>query len=258
MLLVLSNISNENREIGEFDMENKKMKLWKKILIIVAIIVLIFIIVISRKAIILNNIDNKVSNLENSNDNIYAEIVTDKYKVKKYIKNEIEKIVLESKDENEEISKIIQITYPDKRKVFTEKDGTKTMNIYEETAPVRGAHIEENTNASYTAITNFAYSISLPENILNSIFTSINSVELNGKECYELTSKYNSNFIYSQNTKQMKAYVEKDTGLPLKLIEVVNENGENIEKVTTYKYEFNIVTDDDIKEPDSQEYIMQE
>lgn len=56
----------------------------------------------------------------------------------------------------------------------------------------------------------------------------------------------------------MKAYVEKDSGLPIKLIEIINNNGENIEKVITYKYEFNIVTDEDIKEPNSQEYKMQE
>lgn len=56
----------------------------------------------------------------------------------------------------------------------------------------------------------------------------------------------------------MKTYVEQDSELPIKLIEIINKNGENIEKVITYKYQFNIVTDEDIKEPNSQEYKMQE
>lgn len=56
----------------------------------------------------------------------------------------------------------------------------------------------------------------------------------------------------------MKAYVEQDSGLPIKLIEIINKNGENIEKVLTYKYQFNIVTDEDIQEPYSQEYKIQE
>lgn len=56
----------------------------------------------------------------------------------------------------------------------------------------------------------------------------------------------------------MKTYVEQDSELPIKLIEIINKNGENIKKVITYKYQFNIVTDEDIKEPNSQEYKMQE
>ena len=77
------------------------------------------------------------------------------------------------------------------------------------------------------------------------------------KQCYELSSLYNSNFMYSENKKEIKAYIEKDTGLPIKLIEVVNENGKNVENVTTYKYQFNIVTDEDMQEPNNQEYVLQ-
>lgn len=240
-------------------MENKKIKWWKKILIIILIILLIFIISILRKTIILSNIDNKVSNLENSNNNIYAEISSEDYKLKKYIKNDVEKLVIERTDENGEFSKIIQYTYPDQRKVYTEKEGIKEMNIYNEVASVRGSHIENSGVASsYTSIINFAYNSNIFEKIVDSIVTNIKSVEIEGKKCYELTSKYNSNFIYSENTEEMKSYIEKDSGVPIKLIEIINNNGENIEKVTTYKYQFNIVTDEDIKEPNSQEYKMQE
>ena len=57
---------------GEFRMKEKKreMKLWKKILIVIVIILIIFVGITLRKLIILNDIDNKVSKLENNNDNI--------------------------------------------------------------------------------------------------------------------------------------------------------------------------------------------
>lgn len=243
-------------------MEKKKMKLWKKVLIVIAIILLIFIILTLRKTIILSDIDNKVTNLENRNKNIYAEttIETNSYttKLKRYIKDDIDKLVLEKTDENGEKTKIIQITYPNQRKIFTEKDNFKVMNIYDEVAPIRGSHIENTTTSSYTTIINFAYSISIPEQILNSILTTINSTEIDGKECYELSSKYNTNFIYSQNGKQMKAYVEKETGLPVKLVEVIEENGKKSENITNYEYKFDCVTDEDIKEPDISQYKMQE
>lgn len=248
-----------NRNKGEVTMENKKIKWWKKILIIILILLLIFIINIFKKTIILNNIDNKVSNLENSSNNIYAEINSEDYKLKKYIKNDVEKLVVERTNENGEFSKIIQCTYPDQRKVYTEKEGIKVMNIYNEVASVRSAHVENSdVTSSYTSIINFAYHSNIFEKIVDSIITNIKSIEIDGKKCYELTSKYNSNFIYSENTKKMKAYVEQDSGLPIKLIEIINKNGENIEKVITYKYQFNIVTDEDIMEPNSQEYKIQE
>lgn len=78
--------------------------------------------------------------MENSNNNIYAEISSEDYKVKRYIKDDVEKLVIERTDENGEFLKIIQCTYPDQKKVYTEKEGIKGMNIYNEVASVRGSH----------------------------------------------------------------------------------------------------------------------
>ena len=243
-------------------MKKEKMKLWKKILLVIVIILLIFIAITLRKTIILYNIDKKVSELENNNDNIYIETSvnynTHTSKLERYIKNDIDKLIVENTNKDGETTKIIQITYTNKRKIYTEKDGVKVMNVYEEVAPTRGSHIESTATSSYSVITNFGYSISMPQRILDSILTNIKTVEIDGKQCYEISSLYNSNFIHSENEVEMKAYVEKDTGLPVKLVEVINEDGKNIENITTYKYQFNIVTDNDMKEPDSQEYISQQ
>ena len=46
-------------------------------------------------------------------------------------------------------AKITEITYPEKRKMFTEVNGVKVMNEYNEKTAVRGAHIEKQTESSY-------------------------------------------------------------------------------------------------------------
>lgn len=248
---------------GEFRMkkEKREMKLWKKILIVIVIILIIFVGITLRKLIILNDIDNKVSKLENNNDNIYIEVIVNNgthiSKLTRFIKDNIDKVIVENIDNKGEKTTTIQITYPNQRKVFTEKDGMKVMSVYDETAPKRGAHIENTTSSSYSSIVNFAYNNSIPEKILDSVLTNIKDMKMDEKQCYELSSLYNSNFMYSENKKEIKAYIEKDTGLPIKLIEVVNENGKNVENVTTYKYQFNIVTDEDMQEPNNQEYTLQ-
>lgn len=64
-----------------------------------------------------------------------------------------------------------------------------------------------------------------------SLKTKIKSVENEGKECYEMTLENGTTL-----------FVEKETGLIIKFVE--NET------TTTITYEFDIVTDRDIQEPD--------
>ena len=243
-------------------MKKKKMKLWKKVLIILLILLLIFIISITRKAIILANLDKKVTDYENNNNNIYVKTTLDfsnyKAEMERFIKDDVDKLVSERTDIDGRKIKIMQITYPNERKIYTEVDNNKVLNIFEEPAGVRGSHIENNGSYSYTAIMNFAYSTNLYERIYNSLVTKIKSIEMDGKECYELSSLYSTNLIYGGNTTNLLVYVEKDTGLPVKMIEEVNENNEIVKNITTYEYSFGTVTDEDIKEPDNTQYKIAE
>ena len=68
-------IENESKNEKQ-SVEKKKMKLWKKVLIVISIILVIFIAIVLRKFIILSNMDSKVSEYENNNDNIYSKIVS--------------------------------------------------------------------------------------------------------------------------------------------------------------------------------------
>lgn len=242
-------------------MENRKMKLWKKCLILLLVLLCIFVAITTRKVIILSNLDKKVTAYENNNKNIYIKTLFNfsnyTSEMKRFIKDDVDKMVLEKTDINGNKTKIIQITYPTKRKIFTEINGNKVMNVYEEAAAVRGSHIENSTTASYTTIMNFAYSINLPERVLNSLVTKIKLVEIDGKKCYELSSLFNTNFLYDQNTTKLSIYVEKDTGLPVKMIQDTTENNDIQKNITIYEYKFDVVTDADMQEPDNSEYKLQ-
>lgn len=253
-------IENESKNEKQ-SVEKKKMKLWKKVLIVIAIILVIFIAIVLRKFIILSNMDSKVSEYENNNDNIYSKIVSTNSEytthVEGYIKDDVIKYVVERTDKSGNKSKLTQITYPNERKIYAEDDNTKVMRIYKEEAPKRGSHIETMNLSTISTIVNFAYSMSIPERIASSIFTSIKSVDVNEKECYELNNVFNSNYMQSKNSK-IKAYAEKATGLPVKYVEIVEENGQKTENVTEYEYRFNCVTDEELAEPDESQYELQE
>lgn len=242
-------------------MEKKKMNLWKKILIVVLVVVVIFVICTLRKMFILISLDNKVSELENTKNNIYSKIVIERDEMTNetevFIKDDVNKSKAIMKKSDEVMIELIQITYPNERKVFKSDENGKTLTVYKEKTAVRGADLEysEDIQTSYTAIVNFAQATILPERILHSIFTEIREVELDGKECYELSGNNMSLFIKTSGTERIYGYVEKETGLPIKRIDLMEDGRED---VTTYDYKFDIVTDEDLKEPDVSEYKLQE
>lgn len=240
-----------------------KTKCLKILLLVIAIIVCIFIAIVTRRTIILSEIDKKVTELENNSNNFYMKTTFIDEKnytasIERYIKDDVSKLVMEKTTPDGKNAKITEITYPEKRKMFTEVNGVKVMHEYNEKTAIRGAHIEKQTESSYTTISNPAYSMSKSEMIINAIVTSIKTKKIDGKDYYILSSKMNTNFFYNTNTTKMTIYVEKDTGLTTKIVEEVNENGEIKEIYKDFEYKFNNVTDEDISEPDNSEYKMQE
>ena len=116
-------------------MKKTKMKIWKIILIVFLALLIAFIAIVTRRVIILSNIDKKVTDCENNNKNIYIKTTLDyadyKSEIERFIKDDVDKVILKKTDlEGNEI-KLIQITYPNERKVYTEKNGIKVMNIIE-------------------------------------------------------------------------------------------------------------------------------
>lgn len=239
-----------------------KKKIIKIFLFVIMLLVLVFIIFTTRKAIILADIDSKVSNLENTKKNIYLKMdsTTSEHtlETERFIKEDIDKLILKRKNKDGTETNIIQYDTTERHRVYNIKDGSITLvtdTVYGGISPkpVRGSHIESPEGvtpfASYTVISNAGYSDSLPARIINSIFTSVRNVKMDGKECYEISGKYSSSTLYSENTEKILVYVEKETGLTIKKVEIINENGQKSENIVTYEYKFDSVTDEDVKEP---------
>lgn len=234
-------------------MEKKKIKIWKIILLIIAAILLIFIGTIARKMIILSSLNSKISEYYNSK-NSYAKLTDSNANdilrtVEIYKKDDVVKQVIEDKRDSAKVKRMIQIIYPKQRKLYIDNGTDKIANIYNENP--------YNSLSSF-GVPNVAGYYTVSEYIVNGVTSKIKEVEIDGKECYEVSGLYNTNFVYINGTEDSKIYVEKETGLPLKIIAVINENVNRTEYIKTYEYEFDSVTDEEIAEPDITEYIVQD
>ena len=163
-----------------------KKKIIKIFLFVIMLLVLVFIIFTTRKAIILADIDSKVSNLENTKKNIYLKMdsTTGEYtlETERFIKEDIDKLILKRKNKDGTETNIIQYDTTERHRVYNRKDGSITLvtdTVYGGISPkpVRGSHIKSPEGvtpfASYTVISNAGYSDSLPARIINSIFTRL-------------------------------------------------------------------------------------
>ncbi len=232
-------------------MEKKKIGLWKIILVIVLVVVLIFLIVTESKMAIFKSINTKVEEYE-ARENIYVKITInvgrqDERYFEVFKKDGIVKDVANTKTSTGEKYIMTQITYPDSpRKNLYEIGEKKTYRIATNDFIANGSQI------SNKIIFNIADANNEFEKIVNSIGAKITSAYVGNKECWCISTLSNTNLVYGQGTNQMDIYVEKETGLPVQRITVVN--GE--EYITTYEIKFDTVTDEEIAEPDISEYEL--
>lgn len=219
-------------------MEKKEFKLWKKILIIVfLVIVILFLVLTIRKMAIIYSLEEKLSEYQQL-DNIYSKSYNNSPDgtmiFEKYYKDNVEKDILTSSEDNK---KITQYIYNDERKVFTGYNNQKTVEIEK-----NNNSIESPILINYTNADNFL------KLLYNGLTTTISTGNLNGYECYILSSSINSNFKYEENSKDIRIYIDKATGLTVKYEDVINN------QTITYEYSFNEVSDEDMKEPDITQY----
>lgn len=226
-------------------MEGKKKKLWIQILIlIILLILLVLVIIISRKATIISSLESKLQEYQQQN-NIYSkttfesQVDVDSLKAKSfeiYYKDGVEKDVITSADNN---TKIIQYVYKDKSRIYSEKNGNVEF---------------ENENDSgwtnHLILSSATSSDNLFDLFYNSIVTSIKTENLDGTDCYVLTSRHNSSWIYNENCKEIQVYVEKETGLIKQVKNILEVDGQEKEDIRTSEYSFGTVTDADIAEPE--------
>ena len=206
-------------------MEKKKMKLWKKILLLISILFLIFIIITTIKFFALTSIleKNKISN-NSSNCYYYSESDTT---IMEYCKKDnIMKLNTRQFDGTGNITFWKDIN-SNEEFIFWNSESkkyAKNEDAMLEHLPI-SMYIIDNTFARYIISAN--------------PLLSIQNTTYNDKNCY----------IIKNNSHKYKEIIEKSTGLPL----YSKINDELVRKVT---YSFNTVNDSDVALPDISQYTL--
>lgn len=213
----------------------------KKILVIVPLILLVLVIMqIGRNYVIIKSLKEKLDQyLESNNYYIRKAISTyNTYRVFDMYKKDNKGKLIENSFSLEDFKDIERITmFEDKVVTYEDFDGNKK--------------IDENSTVAEVVILNpySLYSKDSEVNILDELFkTSIKSIDYNGRPCY----------LINNSLKNEGMLVEKSTGLLVKLYKgfIELDNGNKVETEYRYYYEFDKVTDNDIKEPNRLDYMQ--
>lgn len=227
--------------------EKKKLKVWPIILGIVLIVLVVGLGNLVRKVFILDELEQKMEYINENKANLYVKYENEKVVAEKYRKTEKKKLTAKYKEDGR--SQIIftsgqegLVAGVQTRGVeqYEEKDGKKTVRKLEKVT----ADIE----MIYTI--NGMYGGGLRENIQLAIGSKISSGKVDEKDCYIIQHKD----IYPQEEegyKTVRAYLEKETGLLLKVVAVYPDR----EETTNYEYSFDTVTDEDFKKPEGYEEV---
>ena len=225
-----------------------KKEILKIVGMIVIVILIIFILHFIKNFIIISSIQDKVAKYKESTNvhNIVTMIKEDQEEYSDvYIKGKESKTTFIHIDKNGNDHKMVQVIHLDERRNYVETKDSKTVKIYKEDYSNSGMQI------------NTYYGMTFDGKIRDSILFIINTEIIDGKEYYVINGKTDS-MLYDQNAIEAKMYIEKDTGLLSTMVEKVKVNEEIKEYTYTYKYEFDVVKDEDIAGPDLSEYTIQE
>lgn len=229
----------------------KIKKALKVILWIIIITVFVFLVSMLRNICILVKLDNSVTELNNSKENYYKSIKFSENPnwnadSEFYKKGDVVKCITKLKDGSATMTEYL---YPNTRRVYTE---TKEEKIFREE--------KEFIELSYpVTIENYTNIIDFWHLIVTASNTKIKTVDFEGRNCYELSGNHSPIFLilgHYDELVSMKLYIEKDTGIPVRQVETVNIDGEIINYTIDYEFKFDIVTVEDIKEPDVSEYTI--
>ena len=205
-------------------MENKKMKLWKKILLIVLAIFLLFSIYVIRNFIIISNIVNtskEYATKTNYIANVYSIQDNSVNIVKSYNKDGKYLSLIQTKVND----------IDDTRKLTVYKTDSEGLAIIQ-TGDKKIAILNDNVIGGVQVVTFGSIAdMNILQKVLFSTITRISTEECNNKECY-----------YMEITDGFKVWLDKENGTVVREI--------NSGFVTERSYEFNVVKDEDIVKPD--------
>lgn len=225
-----------------------KEKVLKIILTVVLICLIIFGIILTRKYLIIRKIENNLAKYNESKNYYVEQILTNNsdYSRKSYRLNNKELAKLNGKGDYEvEIFK--DFSTGKENKYITSQNGDKIAQIGENISSESSNYYFENP---FKTISKWNFLKVL-------IKAKISSKEYNSKDCYYIDLsdcigylENIGNLLLDEDEPEVKyeLYFEKDTSLIIYNPELKEE----------YKYEFNTVTEDDLKEPDISDYSVLE
>lgn len=223
-----------------------KKKILKVVLIILLIILAIVFIHTIRNYIIISSLQSKMQEKSNLN-NIYRKIQNNEDGKDRMI-NELYK-----KDEKIKFSTIMNGENGDSSHAFMQKSVsyaigdtiTRFVDYVENGKEEKVMYEEKNSEHNETGTILVKY---FDEDTLfiNCIKTLIKSEKIDNKDCYVIISN-DTNYSSGDYS---KIYVNKETALPIKIVEPF-DNGEYTTNIT---YEFGVVTDKDFEFPNVSEY----
>lgn len=248
---------NENNQKKEIDYLKKirRKSIIESILLAIGIILIILIIFYLYKFIIINNILNNAKQTLKTN-NFYREtrqimsenevsITKDYYKDGKY------KSVWEIYSDNGKEVKEIKYSNVDSDEIIYVSEINKTVTIQKDEL-IKALNEESNIKKgpfSESSDTKINLMLTLGKAFLFSISTDTYDI---GREYYVLRNQF-------ENNQRWEIWIDKETGLPLKEVnreasKQFFEGTDIVKKITDieqeYKYQFDVVTDEDVAVPD--------
>lgn len=205
--------------------------------IILIILIVIFAIHTIRNYVIITNLQNKIGTYINS-DNYFIESSTKQgdavsMSLKCYKKGNKQVTFLDTIS-NSKKTLVSAYSNGEKNTVYTEADGLKEVNT----------NIKE---ISTVSLHNYLETDNNWQTFINGISANVKSTTVNGKDCYLIKGFMSST---GSASKDIEVYVEKDTGLLLKVVDG--------DSTTESGYEFNNVDDSIFVEPDVSQYTVKE
>lgn len=206
----------DNREIKYIKKYSNKLKLLRNVLLVIMVL---FMIVVGRKFFILIGLSNKANKMINQT-NYYTRTET-------FSNGQMSILESYNKDGTTLGTMNIFSAGKDTIKMIIYKSETEDITLID-----NGLTKSLNQSAFISISPIYFTGENILENMWTALTTSVDKVKINGKKCY---------LIRDGNTEK---FIDIDTGLAIKMID--NENN----RTTDYKYEFNVVNDNDITKPD--------
>lgn len=237
--LKVNNADREKREVKYIKKFSNKMKILKLIL---AFILIIFIVFIGTKFVIIKSMQRKIMKYKDIT-NFHTQITT-------YRGDSIEFGNIYHKD-GKHLTHIKSSNEKDIREMINTSNG----NTYITSKNDKIAVLNGFTLGVSDKVYNYLETESIKEFIINLFRSHISTVKCNDKKCYKIDNFKSPDVLYPEQG--ICVYIDKETGLLVR-VEQGEQIGSNIfTTVKDYTYEFNKVTDDDLKEPDINEYTVQ-